>query len=240
MPWSGRPSSVVPALVALALAIAIVSLTNTGATELHRILGGMVSRRHSLGNVLDVAAAADLLAFETPAFHDLGKHRHRRLAAPLQRYGHRESGAEGWRPQAHHGFAGRVCLFARAKYFGRVDISGGEWQRVALARAFLQDAALIILDEPTAALDLRSEAALFTNIGELFQGHSTLLISHRHLSVRSADRVYILKAGRVTEHGTHDELMALGGTYAELFALQAAAYLGEPAEIWANEFPTYS
>jgi ATP-binding cassette subfamily B protein len=112
------------------------------------------------------------------------------------------------------------------EFLGGVDISGGQWQRIALARAYFRDAPFIILDEPTAALDPRAEAELFANIRTLFQGRSTLLISHRFSSVRSADRIYVMSEGRVAECGSHDELMALGGLYAELFTLQAEAYLG--------------
>ncbi len=114
------------------------------------------------------------------------------------------------------------------EFLGGVDVSGGQWQRIALARAFFRDSPFVILDEPTAALDPRSEAALFTSIRSLFAGRSTLFISHRFSSVRSADRIYVLDAGRVVESGTHEELMALGGHYAELFALQAQAYMTGP------------
>ncbi len=116
------------------------------------------------------------------------------------------------------------------EFLGGVDISGGQWQRVALARAFFRDAPFIILDEPTAALDPRSEAELFANIRTLFRGRSTLFISHRFSSVRNADRIYVLSEGRVVESGTHDELMSLGRLYAELFTLQAKTYLddGQP------------
>jgi ATP-binding cassette subfamily B protein len=113
------------------------------------------------------------------------------------------------------------------EFFGGVNISGGQWQRVALARAFFRDAPFVILDEPTAALDPRSEAQLFANIRELFENRATLLISHRFSSVRSADRIYVLANGQVVEGGTHNALMRLGGLYAELFTLQAAAYLGD-------------
>jgi ATP-binding cassette subfamily B protein len=105
------------------------------------------------------------------------------------------------------------------------DLSVGQWQRIALARAFFRDAPFIILDEPTAALDARAENQLFESIRGLFRGRTVLLISHRFSSVRSADRIFVLRAGRLHEQGTHEELMRLGGHYAELFRLQASAYL---------------
>ncbi len=109
---------------------------------------------------------------------------------------------------------------------GGRDVSVGQWQRIAIARAFFRDASLVILDEPTAALDPRAEHALFERIRKLFAGRSVLLISHRFSSVRSADRIYVLSEGVVVEHGTHDDLMMRNGLYAELFTLQSAAYLG--------------
>lgn len=109
-------------------------------------------------------------------------------------------------------------------FFNGTDLSQGQWQRVALARAFFRDAPLVILDEPTAALDAKAEHELFDRIGELLAGRSVVLISHRFSTVRSADRIYVLSAGRVAESGTHEELLAADGTYAELFNLQASSY----------------
>jgi ATP-binding cassette, subfamily B, bacterial len=104
------------------------------------------------------------------------------------------------------------------------ELSGGQWQRIAVARGFYRDAPLLICDEPTAALDARAEDALFTRIRQHADGRTVLLITHRLASVRYADRIYVLDHGKVTEHGTHDQLIELNGLYADLYNLQAAAY----------------
>ena len=110
------------------------------------------------------------------------------------------------------------------RFEGGVELSGGEWQRVALARAYLRDAQLLILDEPTAALDARSELEVFERFAELTEGKMALLISHRFSTVRMADRIVVLEGGRLVEEGTHSALMALGGRYAGMFEMQAASY----------------
>jgi ATP-binding cassette subfamily B protein len=105
-----------------------------------------------------------------------------------------------------------------------VDLSGGEWQKIALARAYMRSAQLLILDEPTAALDARAEYEVFLRFNELMAGRMAVVISHRFSTVRMADRIIVLSGGRVVEEGTHDALAAGNGLYAELFEMQAAGY----------------
>jgi ATP-binding cassette, subfamily B, bacterial len=110
------------------------------------------------------------------------------------------------------------------RFEGGVDLSGGEWQKVALARAYMRDAQVLILDEPTAALDARAEYEVFTRFSQLVKGRMAVIISHRFSTVRMADRIIVLKDGIVVEDGPHDTLVADGGLYAELFRLQAEGY----------------
>ena len=105
-----------------------------------------------------------------------------------------------------------------------VELSGGEWQKIAIARAYMRDAQILILDEPTAALDARSEFDVFQRFKDLSEGKMAVLISHRFSSVRMADRILVLSGGKVEAQGTHEELLAQKGRYAELFELQAAGY----------------
>jgi ATP-binding cassette subfamily B protein len=111
------------------------------------------------------------------------------------------------------------------KWFdGGVNLSGGEWQKVALGRAFMRDAQILILDEPSAALDAKAEYELFSRLRALAHGRTAIFISHRFSTVRQADRILVFEHGSLIESGTHEELLALGGRYAELFNLQAASY----------------
>lgn len=131
------------------------------------------------------------------------------------------------RASAHElieGLPHRYDTLLGPEYFGGTDLSLGQWQRIALARAFFRDAPLIILDEPTAALDPRAEYELFQSVRSLLARRSVVLISHRFSSVRSADRIYVLKEGSVVESGSHEDLLRAGGLYEELFSLQADAY----------------
>jgi ATP-binding cassette, subfamily B, bacterial len=103
-------------------------------------------------------------------------------------------------------------------------LSGGEWQKMALGRAYLREAQILILDEPTAALDARSEHEVFQRFAELTEGKMSVLISHRFSTVRMANRILVLENGRIAEQGPHDQLLKAGGRYAEMFELQAANY----------------
>lgn len=128
--------------------------------------------------------------------------------------------AESLLPRMPHGY--KQMLGRR--FEEGVDLSGGEWQKVALARAYLRDAQVLILDEPTAALDARAEYEVFMRFSELVAGRMAILISHRFSTVRMADRIIVMQQGEIEETGTHEELVASGGLYNELFKMQAAGY----------------
>ncbi len=138
----------------------------------------------------------------------------------LLRLAARKSGADrviAKLPGTHEQMLGR-------RFDGGVDLSGGEWQKIALARAYARDAQLLILDEPTAALDARSEFEVFHRFAELTIGRMALFISHRFSTVRMADRIVVLDNGKIAEEGSHHQLTSLGGRYAEMFEMQAASY----------------
>jgi len=123
-------------------------------------------------------------------------------------------------PQEYETLLGR-------RFEGSTDLSGGEWQKLALSRAFMREASLLILDEPTAALDARAENEVYRRFAALTEGKSTLFVTHRLASVRMADRILVLKGGRLIEEGTHESLMEEGGEYAAMFTLQAERYVAK-------------
>ena len=132
----------------------------------------------------------------------------------------RKSGADSAITQLTNGYDATL-----GRWFDKgVELSGGQWQKIALARAFMRNAPILILDEPTSALDAQAEYDIFTRFRSLTESKTTLFISHRFSTVRLADRIFVLEQGIISENGSHDELMALNGRYAELFNLQASAY----------------
>jgi ATP-binding cassette, subfamily B, bacterial len=122
------------------------------------------------------------------------------------------------------GFSDGYRQMLGRRFEGGVDLSGGEWQKIALARAYIRDTQVLILDEPTAALDARAEYEVFLRFSQLVAGRMAVIISHRFSTVRIADRIIVLQNGRVTEDGPHKQLLANKGLYAELFSLQAEGY----------------
>lgn len=133
----------------------------------------------------------------------------------------RNSGADDVISALPHGYE---TVLGKAFEDGE-ELSIGEWQKVALSRAFLRDAQIIVLDEPTSSLDAKAEYAVFQNFRKLASGRTAILISHRFSTVRMADRIYVLKEGKIIEGGTHEELLHRGGTYAHLFETQAQYYM---------------
>jgi ATP-binding cassette, subfamily B, bacterial len=123
-----------------------------------------------------------------------------------------------------HNLPKRYDQVLGTRFEGGIELSGGQWQKIALGRAYLRDAQLLILDEPTASLDARSEHEVFQRFAELTTNKMSLLISHRFSTVKMADRILVLEDGKISEEGSHQELLKSGRRYAEMFELQAANY----------------
>ncbi len=226
--------------------VALVGENGSGKTTLAKLLSGLY--RPSSGTVLwsgrDAAQLdpealrgqvavlfQDFVQYAMTVRENVGVGRHERLSqSGAIEQAAAEAGAADFVTALPKGFE----TLLGPEFEGGHNLSVGQWQRVALARAFLRDAPFVILDEPTAALDARAEHELFDSVRRLLRGRTVLLISHRFSSVRSADRIYVLRKGEVVEQGTHAQLMRLGGLYAELFTLQAQAY-GEPERDRARE-----
>jgi ATP-binding cassette subfamily B protein len=216
--------------------VALVGENGSGKTTLAKLLGALyeptagavlwdgVSTADADRDALRADAAVifqDFVRYALPARDNIALGRHeRRDDEDAIRAAAERAGSHGDIERLARGYD----TMLGPPFEGGTDLSQGQWQRLALARVFFRDAPFVILDEPTAALDARAEAELFDAIRTLLAGRSVLLISHRFSSVRGADRIHVLHDGRVVEAGAHDELMAAGGRYAELFTLQAAAY----------------
>jgi ATP-binding cassette subfamily B protein len=217
--------------------VALVGENGSGKTTLAKMLAGLY--RPETGRILwdDVDLAnvdadelrdsiavifQDFERYLLPARENVGLGRNERIDdLDAIRSSAQRADADGFLADLPEGYE---TMLGR-EFAGGYDLSIGQWQRVALARAFFRDAPFVILDEPTAALDARAESQLFDRMHELLEGRSVVLISHRFSSVRNADRIYVMHDGRVVEQGRHEDLMAADGLYAELFTLQARAYL---------------
>lgn len=217
--------------------IALVGENGSGKTTLAKILAGLYrpDRGQILWDSVDVATIRpsslrqritvvfqDFVRYALTASENITVGRIDQPADPaLIREAAQASGAYSAIDSLPQGFDTTLSRMFK----GGVDLSGGQWQRIALARSFYRDAPLVILDEPSSALDPRAEHQLFTTVRAALHGRTALFISHRFSTVRGADRIYVLHEGLVAEHGSHDELMALDGRYAELYRLQSQAYL---------------
>jgi ATP-binding cassette, subfamily B, bacterial len=236
------PSRTEPALTDISLTIrcgevvALVGENGSGKTTLTKLLAGLYRPSEGVirwdGQDVDQHDLADLREHVTVIFQDFTRYflsAHENVAISrirdLQddeavRRAALTAGADGFLgalPNGYHTLLGPAFL-------GGSDLSLGQWQRVALARAYFRSAPLLILDEPTAALDPRGEYEIFEQVRRLAEGHTVVLVSHRFSSVRAADRILVLDGGRIVEEGSHDALLARGGLYAELFELQASGY----------------
>jgi ATP-binding cassette subfamily B protein len=216
--------------------VALVGANGSGKTTLAKLLAGLyvptsgrvcwdgrdtrdMDRRALLGGTAVVFQ--DFVRYALSARDNIALGRHERASdtAGIVRAA-RQAGAD----EDISGLPSGYETLLGPAFIDGTDLSTGQWQRLALARTFFRDAPLVILDEPTAALDARAEHDLFESIRTLFAGRTVLLISHRFSSVLSADRILVLADGKLVEEGTHAELMASPGLYAELFTLQAKAY----------------
>jgi ATP-binding cassette subfamily B protein len=216
--------------------VALVGENGSGKTTLAKLLAGLYlpDSGSVRWNGVETASAErdglargvavifqDFLRYALPARENIALGRHERIGD--EEAVRRAAQAAGAHEDVERLPRGYETMLGPA-FHGGTDLSLGQWQRLALARALFRDAPLVILDEPTAALDAQAEHDLFLRIRELLRGRSVLLISHRFSTVRVADRIHVMRAGCIVESGSHDELVAAGGAYARMFEVQAAPY----------------
>ena len=216
--------------------IALVGENGSGKTTLTRLLAGLF--RPTSGTILwdgqDISemSLAELRAHVTVIFQDFAKYfltaqQNVAISEPLRIDDRAAVIAAAERAGAHRFLStlpGGYESLLGPSFVGGSDLSVGQWQRVALARAYLRDAPLLILDEPTAAIDPRGELEIFEQVRSLAAGRTVVLVSHRFSSVRAADRIVVLQEGRIVEVGSHEQLLTRAGLYAELFRMQAEGY----------------
>jgi ATP-binding cassette subfamily B protein len=192
-------------------------------TSGHIFLDGVDLREYDVDDLLKEIAVIfqDFMRYEMTASENIAMGRIEERNNPFRI---RAAALKSLAEEVVHKLPNRYDQMLGCKFSGGVDLSGGEWQKMALARAYLRNAQLLILDEPTAALDARSENEVFERFAELTEGKMSLLISHRFSTVRMADRILVLKNGTIAEQGPHYQLINNGGSYAEMFELQAAHY----------------
>ena len=218
--------------------IALVGENGSGKTTLTKLLAGLY--RPSEGTILwngtdladiDIAEVRKQVAviFQDFARYFLTAHENIAIsridnlqARELVRDAASRAGADAFLSELPAGYESLLG----PSFVGGSDLSIGQWQRVALARAYFRDAPMLILDEPTAAIDPRGEYEIFQQVRRLAEGHTVVLVSHRFSSVRAADRILVLEGGRIVEQGGHESLLAHGGLYSELFRIQAEGYRG--------------
>jgi ATP-binding cassette, subfamily B, bacterial len=184
-----------------------------------------VELRSRMGAIFQDFVRFDLAAFENIALGDVSKlsNGSKPFVEKLAREAARKAGIHDTIEKLPQGYDTILSRWLAEDGHG-VDLSGGEWQKIALARMFMRDADLLILDEPTAALDVQAEYDIYSRFVELMSSKTSLLISHRFSTVRMADVIAVLEDGSIIEYGGHEELLARAGTYAKLYNMQADRY----------------
>jgi ATP-binding cassette, subfamily B, bacterial len=251
--WFSYPGSTEPALRGVTMdlhagqVIALVGHNGSGKTTLAKIMAGLYPHDHgelllngqppedrSHLRELSAIVFQDFLRYQLPVIDNIA---FGQPSAPVDRDTVHQAAQLAGIDTVLRGLDHGYNTVLGKEFVDGTELSVGQWQHLALARAFYRNAPLVVLDEPTAALDPHAEDRLLSHVRQLFAGRTVLLISHRLRGVRDADRIYVLDQGAITEHGTHDELITHNGQYATLFHTQAAAYLRSSAASGAEDDP---